>query len=127
MIITARNKLKVMSGYIKINENKSWMVAGWVFRNVIEDSLPYIAKESNQRLLPALEKGFEGIEYIDLADVPLLEKKAFLRALEKALEEREAKGSTLFGDPSFYPGYIDRFKELVEMITADIYELGKRE
>jgi hypothetical protein len=116
-----------MSGHIEINESKSWIVAGWVFRNVIEDTLPYIPKESSRNLLRAIDGGFgEGkLEYIDLAPIPIREKEVFLSALREAIKERETKGSAVFRDPSYYPGYIERFKEIIEMVADDISGSGR--
>ena len=114
-----------MAGDIVVNEGKFWAVAGWVFRNVIEDTLPHIPQAGNDDLLQAIEQGFgEGKqEYVVLAGVPVGEKRNFLAALEQAYRERELLGSSVFGDPSFYPGYMDRFRELIEMVAADVAEL----
>ena len=123
-----------MAGDIKISESKTWMVAGWVFRNVLQDTLPYIPHNASQRLRNAIEKGFgEGkLAFVDLSEVPPSEKTIFLRALQKALEEREAKGSEVFSDPNFYPGYIERFRELIGIVATNLSGLdhsmeGQRE
>jgi hypothetical protein len=117
-----------MAGDIKVNEGKLWMVAGWVFRNVIEDTLPHIPQTESEHLLHAIDAGFgEGkLEYVSLIGVPLGEKRTFLEALERAFREREAKGSGVFSDPSFYPGYMARFRELIEMVAADVSELERQ-
>lgn len=123
-----------MAGDIKISESKTWMVAGWVFDNVIRDTLPYLAQDAGQRLLNEIEKGFgEGkLAFVDLSKVPLSEKMIFLRALEKALKEREKNGSEIFNDPNFYSGYIERFRELIGMVATNLSSLehsmqGQRE
>jgi hypothetical protein len=118
-----------MAGDIKISEDRSWMVAGWVFRNVIEDTLPFIPKEFSRRLLQEIEKGFgEGkLEFIDLSRAPLAEKRTFLDALREALIKREEQGSEAFNDPDFYSGYIERFKELIEMVVAAVSEMQSKE
>lgn len=118
-----------MAGDIKVNEGRLWMVAGWVFRNVIEDTLPFIPRAENGNLLHAIDEGFgEGrLEYVNLASVPPGEKRAFLEALESAFRERELRGSGVFSDPSFYPGYMGRFRELIEMVAADVAELETRD
>jgi hypothetical protein len=111
-----------MAGDIKISESKTWMVAGWVFDNVIQDTLPYLPQDASQMLLNEIEKGLgEGkLAFVDLSRVPLSEKTIFLRALEKALEAREAKGSEVFNDPNFYLGYIERFRELIEIVATNL-------
>jgi hypothetical protein len=116
-----------MAGDFKVNEGKLWLVAGWVFRNVIEDTLPHIPQAGNENLLRAIDEGFgEGKpEYVSLVSVPVGEKRTFLEALERAFRERELKGSEVFGDPSFYPGYMERFRALIDMVAADVSELER--
>ncbi|HEU4386566.1 MAG TPA: hypothetical protein VFV34_02130 [Blastocatellia bacterium] len=114
-----------MAGDIKISETNTWMVPGWVFENVIRDTLPYIPQHAGQRLLNEIEKGFgEGkLAFVDLSKVRRSEKTIFLRALEKAFKEREAKGSEVFNDPDFYPGYIERFRELIGIVATNLSSL----
>ena len=50
------------------------------------------------------------------------EKKILLTALMKALKEREAKGSASLYEPAFYPAYIQRIKELLEMVAENTSE-----
>ena len=110
-----------MAGDIEVNDGRVWTAAGWVFRNVIADTLPHIPLRGNENLLRALDAGFgEGkLEYVSLARVPPVEKRSFLKALERAYAGREAEGAVAFGDPQFYPGYMERFRELIEMVAAD--------
>ena len=86
--------------------------------------MPHIPPKDNFRLLGALHKGFgEGkLEYIQLTNLSYREKRAFLEALKTALEEIEARGAESFAEPSFYPGYIDRFRELIDMIFINLSE-----
>lgn len=111
-----------MAGLIRVNENKSWSTAGWVFDHVLRQSIPYVPVDE-QRLLSALGKGMiEGVGYINLSALPPADKQVFLRALRDGLRHAEECGRSAFGDPAFYPGFIDQFGELINMLSSDLKE-----
>jgi hypothetical protein len=57
------------------------------------------------------------LRYIQLGELSLSERAALTRALEMAYREAEEAGSQSFDTPEFYPGFMDRFRELLKLIT----------
>jgi hypothetical protein len=111
-----------MAGLIRVNENKAWSAAGWVYDHVLRQSVPYVPADS-RRLLSVLKNGMvEGLSHIDLSALSPTDKRIFLRALKEGFRHTEEGGSSAFAEPEFYPGFIDRFKELIDMLSADLKE-----
>ena len=118
-----------MAGLIEINAGKSWSVAGWVFRNVLRDTLPHIWAPGNEELVVAMNESLkEGqLEHVSLIGLDFEKKKDLAEALTKALRERLAAGVESFGDPEYYGGYIDRFDELIGLLEEDLTSMRNRE
>ena len=111
-----------MAGLIRVSEKKAWSVAGWVFDHVLRQTFPYIPAD-NRRLLSVLDKGMiEGVNYIDLSVLSSTDRQVFLRALKDGLRHTEEDGSKAFAEPTFYLGFIERFKELIDMLSSDLDE-----
>ena len=64
----------------------------------------------------------EGVGYLDLSVRMPADKRIFLRALKSGLRSTEEGGSDAFNDPTFYPGFVDRFRELIDMLATDLNE-----
>lgn len=110
-----------MAGSIRISEDQGWGAAGWVFRHVLRQTIPAL-QPANERLIVALSNALlEGhLEYVDLSAASDDEKRAFLAALHEGLAKTEKEGSESFHDPEFYPGFIARFKELIDLVEANV-------
>jgi len=109
-----------MAGLIRISNEEAWSVAGWVFDHVLRQSVPFIPA-NNQRLLSVLKKGMvEGVGYIVLSVLSPSDKQIFLRALRGGLRHTEEVGSSAFAEPTFYPGFIDQFRELIDMLSSEL-------
>lgn len=110
-----------MAGSIIISKDQSWSAAGWVFRHVLRQSIPAL-KPANKQLIVALSNTLleSRLEFVDLSTSSDEEKRALLAALHEGLAKTEREGPESFGDPEFYPGFIARFKELVELVEADV-------
>jgi len=110
-----------MAGAIKISDGEGWSAASWVFDHVLRQSVPFIPAE-NERLLSEVKKGVieDGLDYIDLSEVSHTDKRVFLRALEDGFRLTESQGDKSFADPEFYPGFIERFKELIDAVSSNV-------
>jgi len=60
-----------------------------------------------------------GLNSLSLEDLSPEEMKIFRKALEDAYQEILTSGRESFGEPEFYPGFMQRFEELLEMVTTD--------
>ena len=66
-----------------------------------------------------------GVGYLDLSVLPPADKRICLRALSSGLRSTEEGGSDALHDPTFYPGFIDRLRELIDMLATDLNELAE--
>ena len=51
--------------------------------------------------------------------------KIFREALEAAYQEVLSAGKESFGEPEFYPGFMQRFEELLEMVPTQGLEFDR--
>ena len=107
-----------MAGLIELNED-SWSVATWVFNHVLRLTRPHLPDEGSSRILELIGEADEGREYLPLQKLSLSERKIFRTAAEQAYREIEAEGSSSFADPEFFPPFMDRFRELLEMLRKE--------
>ena len=114
-----------MAGLIEVNKDKVWSVAGWVFDHVLRQTLPHIPAGSQE--LSSVLRGatVNRLNYVDAGRFTTAEKRVLLGALRDGLRDTEEGGSGAFGDPAFYPGFIDRFKELIDLLSSDLNEPGE--
>jgi hypothetical protein len=110
-----------MAGSIRISKEESWTAAGWVFRHVLRQTIPLL-EPTNERLLAELSDALiEGhLEFVDLSVGSDDEKRAFLSALHEGFAKTQTDGSESFAEPSFYPGFIARFKELIDLVSTNV-------
>jgi len=110
-----------MAGLIMIGENESWSVATWVFSHVLRQTIPFIPP-GNKRLVLELEQEMldDRLHYVDLSHTTIAEKQMFLDALKRGLEQTTRDGADAFADPEFYPGFVDRFRELVDLCSRQL-------
>ena len=93
-----------------------WLAAGWVARNAAEaiiDQLEGPATDQvTERLKPILDVGFDA----DFRGASRDEIEALAAAARRALQQVKAQGGADWAKPSFFPGYIERFAELVALL-----------
>jgi hypothetical protein len=110
-----------MAGSITLGDGQSWSVASWVFDHVLRQSISLIPPNFERLNAELNEVLLEGrLDYLDLRTASKDERRAFLVALQKGLARTETEGSESFSDPTFYPGFIARFKELIELVSANV-------
>ena len=111
-----------MAGLIKLSEDRSWSAASWVFDHVLRQTIPSL-QPGHERLSVELSNALlEGrLDSLDLSTASDDEKRAFLAALHEGFGKTERDGRESFSDPTFYPGFIARFKELIDLVSADVH------
>ena len=73
--------------------------------------------EELTNLRSLMDEAENPLRFIYLADLSSAERAALTHALESAYTEAKEAGSESFDDPDFYPGFLDRFGELLDLIT----------
>ena len=106
-----------MAGAIRLNENEGWSVATWVFYHVLRVSCPYLPEEGSSRIVALIGEVKPGLNYLNLDGLSESELAIFRGALERGYQHMLGAGKQEFADPDFYPGFMDRFKELLDLMS----------
>jgi hypothetical protein len=109
-----------MAGDIRISDGRWWMVAGWAFRSVLRAALPYVS-DSTPSLKRLLDERITGWNYLDLeSDCTRDEARVLLNALREGYKQMESAGPSGFGDPSYFPSYMEGFAKLIRLIDEEL-------
>ena len=108
-----------MAVIIKVNKQKTWSDASWVFNNILRVSRKHLPIEGSARILELIDNITPGLNSLSLEDLSPEEMKLFREALKGAYHEMLTSGRQSFGEPEFYPGFMQRFEELLEMVPTD--------
>lgn len=106
-----------MAGLIQLKEQQ-WSVAGWVFDHVLRRARQHLPREGSLRILDLIDESPPGFNHISLDDLSPDELSTFYQALERAYLQIEREGPNSFNTPQFDSGFMDRFRELPEMIRS---------
>jgi len=109
-----------MAGLIWLNEDKSWSAATWAFAHVLRVTRPHLPKAESSKILELMDKAeIPGVNYMSLENLTSREVQIFREALETAYQEQLALGPESFAEPEFFPGFMEGFWELLEMMPKD--------
>ena len=109
-----------MSGLIKSEEGEAWIAATWVFDNIMSLTRKHLDQTlSNLHSLldSFLDEEQNPLRYLDLGKLTLDERAGLRQALHAAYGDAASAGSESFSSPEFYPGFMDRFRELIETVV----------
>lgn len=105
-----------MAGSIQVNRNDCWSVAGWVFDHVLRLTREQLPSEGTETILQLMRNAEQGAGHMSLTVLAPEELTAFRDALHAAYRQAELQGSKSFAEPAFYSGFMERFKDLVDMV-----------
>ena len=110
-----------MAGLITFGENESWSVATWVFAHVLRQTLPHVPV-GHYHLISMMrdEMRDDHQHFLDFANASIREKSDLLAAFTNGLKQTERDGAVAFADPEFYPGFVDRFEDLINLLSAHL-------
>jgi hypothetical protein len=115
-----------MAGTLVLPHNHCWMPSGWVYDNVLE-RMATILRSSNQPLATMLlESRIEangGYLDLEMSDADAL--RQLLKVADKAYLQFEAEGPSSFSQPESFPGFMQRFRELREILLIVIMDKGR--
>ena len=111
-----------MGHIIKFSQSeKSWYAANWAAEHVVRLVLRFLPSDAST----SLREGLAGMGTVtwdlDFSGNPASEMRHLLAAAESAFEAltKAGPGTEFFADCDFYPGFVDRFREFVEMLRND--------
>ena len=109
-----------MAGLIRIDENKAWSAAGWVFDHVLRITRKHLSKAESSNILELMDRAeIPGVNYLSLKNLTAGEVQIFREALERAYQEILFLGPESFSEPTFYPGFLERFRELLDLMPKN--------
>lgn len=109
-----------MAGTLIVADGTCWLPAGWVYDAALEriaDELTETDPALAADLLTA--RTIVGSGFCDLRPLEGTQFRRVLRAVNRAYEQVRAAGPIGFHDPSFFPGFRERFGELAALVRAD--------
>lgn len=110
-----------MSGTITTASGDNWFAAGWVFRNILDRTAQVLSEQGNQTLADLIsnEEGIiRVVEMFELADLSQENQVMFFSALKISYQQFEEEGAKDWNRPDFFPGFMERFKELLVIVSA---------
>ena len=113
-----------MAGTLEIADDLCWMPAGWVFDNVLERmSAALIGNDDalSEKLLRSRTQ--ENAGYLDLRSCGASQISILIQAADDSYAKAQNEGPASFYDPKFYPGFMNQFQNLREMLRARLREL----
>jgi hypothetical protein len=111
-----------MSGCLVISEtydDHAWIVAGWVFRNVLEGVAAGLERHDASRAR-TLRDATENFHHCDLRHWSRQEFRWFYDAVVEVRRRHADAGPQSFGDPKFFPGFIERMDDLLDLLRRDV-------
>lgn len=113
-----------MAGIIKFDQG-SWHVANLCFIGMVDGVLPFLSTDDSGKQLKQLleeqaEAGFYYFEIDELSESMIAE---FKKALDAYLVESEAQLQSV-AMPGQYQGYIDRLRELQNLLETQLTSKG---
>jgi hypothetical protein len=113
-----------VSTFIDLDDGRTWRAANWAYDAVVEAIADELNGTDSERELAAwlrsqtcAERG-PGLGAVDVRELSPPCRLAFRQAARRAVERAARSGGTGWHDPSFFPGWLDRFRELLRMWEA---------
>ena len=109
-----------MSRGIQIAEDSYWSAATWATDHVLRVTHRFLPETTHASVLRELNPD-ESWRDADLTELSAPEFHQLFEAAEQALEtvERAGPNSEWFNNPTFFPGFLERFRELLALLRQD--------
>ena len=96
-----------------------WLPAGWVGRNAADYIIRELAADAPASIRTRLAYMQDLGAIARFEDATTEEVMELSRAAERAFERMKAEGPAGWSDPSFFPGFLARFEELIHYLHLD--------
>jgi hypothetical protein len=105
-----------MSGSIGFKDEQSWVAANWAYDHVMRLMRKHLPEDCSARLLRLMDESDNPLRHISLDELSPDEIGHFRESLMKAYEDAKFSGPESFASPEFYPGFMGRLKELLDLV-----------
>jgi hypothetical protein len=110
-----------MSGLIAVNDNDTWIAAGWVFRNIVADVARDLQARDPASARPFLDAESHGAGgAVDLSKMTGAQLRQAVAAMQAVRERVAAAGPHSFAQPDFFPGFLNQLDRLIAMTMSDV-------
>ena len=100
---------------IGISAEKKWFSAKWILFYLLELLKEKFPNDSS--LDKAIKAGLiDGTNWLNLEDVPNDQLELFKAEVFKIFEDLKRQGPSCLSSPEFYPGFIEKISELIEVL-----------
>jgi len=111
-----------MAGFIILEDGRAYAAANWAYDSVVEriaDALPEADEgRALSDWLKEQQVAVKGLGCVDLRELTPENRLLFLVPARKAFSLSEQQGAEGFYAPDAYPGWIDRFHDLIRMMDS---------
>jgi hypothetical protein len=108
-----------VGAFITLHSGKSWHAANWAYDAVIEtivENLPPEASALRDWLSARVTSTLGGLGRVDLSQLSPEDQQLVLTTVRKAYEHSKKVGPVGWGEPTMFPAWLERFKELVDLL-----------
>lgn len=113
-----------MAGFIVLKDGRAYAANNWSYDAVIERIARALPGTDAGRALSdwlmdqrCVIRG-PGLGSVDLRELSPGDQRLFVEAVERAIITTEQEGPEGWCDPAFYPGWLERFQDLLKMIAS---------
>lgn len=113
-----------MGGFIVLEDGRAYAANNWSYDAVVERIARSLPGTTDGRALSdwlmdqrcAVQGA--GLGSVDCRELSPGDQRLFLEAVERAVVTAEEEGPGGWCDPSFFPGWLERFHDLIKMIES---------
>jgi hypothetical protein len=113
-----------MAGFIVLEDGRAYAANNWSYDAVVERIAWALPETAHGRALSdwlmdqrCVVKG-AGLGSIDLRELTCDNQRLFIEAAQKAVVTAEEEGPEGWCDPQFYPGWLERFQDLIKIVES---------
>jgi hypothetical protein len=113
-----------VAAFIDLDDGRTWRAANWAYDAVVEAIAGVLNRTELERELAAWLRSQTcrvcgpGLGSVDVRELSPACRAAFREAAGRAYRTAESAGGEGWHDPTFFPGWLVKFKELLRMWEA---------
>jgi hypothetical protein len=110
-----------MGGFIILDDGRACAPSSSSYDFIVSAAIDELVGTDEERRLGQWLKGQlcevlgMGMGCVDVRELTPLNRRLFREACERAFVKQEKSGPVGWKDPSFFPGWLDRFRKLIQM------------
>jgi len=113
-----------MSAFIALDDGRSWWAANWAYDSLIEKVVDQLNGTDAERELAdwlrerTCRVNGPGLGFVDVRELTAQNRLLFRLAAQRAFRSAVLSGSVGWHEPTFFPDWLARFRQLLRMWKA---------